>query len=75
IELSYGKNGLDVSNKTYPFRHQADVVTFARLAADSVGATKMDRPEWCTVHPENGEVYVTLTNNSTRGSSYPTDAA
>ncbi|MEQ1142157.1 PhoX family protein [Acinetobacter soli] len=75
IELSYGKNGLDVSNKTYPFRHQADVVTFARLAADSVGATKMDRPEWCTVHPENGEVYVTLTNNSNRGSSYPTDAA
>lgn len=75
IELSYGKNGLDASNKTYPFRHQADVVTFARLAADSVGATKMDRPEWCTVHPENGEVYVTLTNNSNRGSSYPTDAA
>lgn len=75
IELSYGKNGLDTSNKTYPFRHQADVVTFARLAADSVGATKMDRPEWCTVHPENGEVYVTLTNNSNRGSSYPTDAA
>ncbi|ENV61175.1 PhoX family protein [Acinetobacter soli] len=75
IELSYGKNGLDASNKTYPFRHQADVVIFARLAADSVGATKMDRPEWCTVHPENGEVYVTLTNNSNRGSSYPTDAA
>ncbi|WP_288432865.1 PhoX family phosphatase [uncultured Acinetobacter sp.] len=75
IELSYGKNGLDASNKTYPFRHQADVVTFARLAADSVGATKMDRPEWCTVHPENGEVYVTLTNNSNRGISYPTDAA
>ncbi|WP_288365407.1 PhoX family phosphatase [uncultured Acinetobacter sp.] len=75
IELSYGKNGLDASNKTYSFRHQADVVTFARLAADSVGATKMDRPEWCTVHPENGEVYVTLTNNSNRGSSYPTDAA
>jgi len=75
IELSYGKNGLNASNKTYPFRHQADVVTFARLAADSVGATKMDRPEWCTVHPENGEVYVTLTNNSNRGSSYPTDAA
>ncbi|WP_288417339.1 PhoX family phosphatase [uncultured Acinetobacter sp.] len=75
IELSYGKNGLDASNKTYPFRHQADVVTFARLAADSVGATKMDRPEWCTVHPENGEMYVTLTNNSNRGSSYPTDAA
>lgn len=75
IELSYGKNGLDQSNTVYPFSSQADVVTFARLAADAVGATKMDRPEWCTVNPENGEIYVTLTNNSNRGSSYPTDAA
>ncbi|MCH7309070.1 PhoX family phosphatase [Acinetobacter sp. NIPH 1852] len=75
IELSYGKNGLNESNTAYPFKSQADVVTFARLAADAVGATKMDRPEWCAVNPVNGEVYVTLTNNSNRGSSYPTDAA
>ena len=75
IELTYGKNGLNSNNAVYPFRNQADIVTFARLAADSVGATKMDRPEWCTVHPENGEIYVTLTNNSNRGTSYPTDAA
>ncbi|RZF49770.1 PhoX family phosphatase [Acinetobacter halotolerans] len=75
VELSYGKNGLNESNAAYPFKSQADVVTFARLAADSVGATKMDRPEWCAVNPVNGEVYVTLTNNSNRGSSYPTDAA
>ncbi|NKG35808.1 PhoX family protein [Acinetobacter junii] len=75
IELSFGKNGLNQSNSVYPFSSQADVVTFARLAADAVGATKMDRPEWCTVNPENGEVYVTLTNNSNRGSNYPTDAA
>ncbi|WP_340600671.1 PhoX family protein [Acinetobacter sp. HZNU-JH01] len=75
VELSYGKNGLTESNPVYPFKSQADVVTFARLAADSVGATKMDRPEWCAVNPVNGEVYVTLTNNSNRGSSYPTDAA
>ncbi len=38
----------------------------ARLAADAVGATKMDRPEWCAVHPVTGEVYYTLTNNSNR---------
>ena len=38
----------------------------ARLAADAVGATKMDRPEWCAVHPLTGEVYYTLTNNSNR---------
>lgn len=75
IELAYGKNGLNESNTTYPFKSQADVVTFARLAGDSVGATKMDRPEWCTVNPVNGEIYVTLTNNSNRGKDYPTDAA
>ncbi|MUR92093.1 PhoX family phosphatase [Acinetobacter baumannii] len=75
VELAYGKNGLNESNTTYPFKSQADVVTFARLAADSVGATKMDRPEWCTVNPLNGEIYVTLTNNSNRGKDYATDAA
>jgi secreted PhoX family phosphatase len=37
-----------------------------RLAADAVGATKMDRPEWVTVHPSTGEGYCTLTNNSSR---------
>ncbi len=66
IELTLGKNGLDASNTLYPFAHAGDVLTFARLAADSVGATKMDRPEWGTVHPTSGEVYMTLTNNSNR---------
>ncbi|VDN33064.1 unnamed protein product, partial [Cylicostephanus goldi] len=40
------------------------IVVHARLAADYIQATKMDRPEWVAVNPENGEVYVTLTNNS-----------
>ena len=75
LELSHGQNGLTQDNPIYPFHTQADVVTFARLAADYVGATKMDRPEWVAVHPENGEVYVTLTNNSNRGTAYPVDAA
>jgi secreted PhoX family phosphatase len=50
----------------YAFADQGDVLIHARLAADAVGATKMDRPEWCTVNPANGEVYYTLTNNSNR---------
>jgi len=37
-----------------------------RSAADAVGATPMDRPEWNAVHPTNGDVYVTLTNNTRR---------
>ena len=65
-ELSFGKNGLTSSNTTYAFADQADVVVNARIAADIVGATKMDRPEWGAVNPINGEVYMTLTNNSNR---------
>lgn len=62
---------------TYAFADEADVVVNARIAADAVGATKMDRPEWAAVNPVNGEVYMTLTNNSQRGgsSSRPLDAA
>lgn len=75
IELAYGKNGLNDTNTVYPFKSQADVTTFARLAGDAVKATKMDRPEWVAVNPENGEVYVTLTNNSNRGTTHTLDAA
>ena len=38
-----------------------------RLAADAVGATKMDRPEWTARNPRTGEVYLTLTNNNASG--------
>ena len=48
------------------FPNQAAVLVHARLAADKLGATKMDRPEWITVHPGTGEVYGTMTNNSSR---------
>jgi hypothetical protein len=54
---------------TYAFADQADVLVHARLAGDAVGATKMDRPEWGAVNPVNGEVYMTLTNNSQRANS------
>lgn len=48
------------------FPNQAAVLVHARMAADKLGATKMDRPEWVAVHPATGEVYVTLTNHSSR---------
>jgi secreted PhoX family phosphatase len=64
IELTHGRNGLDASSR---FRDQADVLVNARAAADRVGVTKMDRPEWIAVHPTTGEAFVTLTNNSSRG--------
>jgi hypothetical protein len=47
------------------FANQAEVLTYARVSADLVGATKMDRPEWISVGPD-GFVYCTLTNNSQR---------
>ena len=50
------------------------MLTHARLAGDALGATRMDRPEWTAVNPVTGEVYLTLTNNSTRTPSN-TDAA
>ncbi|MDG9666955.1 PhoX family phosphatase [Hahella sp. CR1] len=63
LELSHGVNGLTVANG---FADQADILINARTAADSVGATPMDRPEWGAVHPTTGEAYFTLTNNSKR---------
>ena len=65
IELTHDRNGLDAAAG---FTSQVDVVLNARSAADHVRATPMDRPEWIAVHPTTREVYVTLTNNSDRGS-------
>jgi len=59
------------------FPTQADILINARAAADAAGATKMDRPEWIDVRHDQLEVFVTLTNNSQRGTPGrpPVDAA
>lgn len=51
----------------YTFVDQADILVNTRLAADALGATPMDRPEWTGGNPVTGEIYLTLTNNNAAG--------
>ncbi|MEO5365627.1 MAG: DUF839 domain-containing protein [Magnetococcus sp. WYHC-3] len=57
----------------FPFVDLADICVHARLAADAVQATPMDRPEWSGVDPASGEVYFSLTNNTLRRGGVPGD--
>ena len=76
LELKFGTGSLTAANTPYAFADQADVLINARLAADAVGATKMDRPEWGAVDPVTGAVYMTLTNsNASNRTLASTDAA
>jgi secreted PhoX family phosphatase len=69
---SVGKDGSKLGSK---YKSLDEILINTRGAADFVGATPMDRPEWTAVNPKNGDVYLTLTNNTSRNASTGTNAA
>lgn len=48
------------------FKDQTEVLTYCREASKLLGATPLDRPEDIEVHPQTGDVFLTLTNNKNK---------
>jgi len=61
LPLKHGKGPLTSANG---WQDQADVLLRTRQAADAVGATRMDRPEWIAANPRNQDLFATLTNGT-----------
>ena len=74
LPLVQGQGELTQANG---FATQADVLVNTRLAADLLGATKMDRCEDFETNPANNKVYLVCTYNDSRGveDNYGIDAA
>jgi uncharacterized protein len=64
MPLVHGQGPLVAANG---FADQGEVSIKSRQASDALGATKMDRPEWLAIDAASGEVFASLTNNSSRG--------
>lgn len=52
------------------FGDQLSLLIRTREAAKMVGGTPMDRPEDIEIHPESGDIYLTLTNNPDVGNMF-----
>jgi uncharacterized protein len=68
LPMVHGQGPLTAANG---FADQGEVLVKTRQAADRLGATKMDRPEWLAIDPVRREIFCTLTNNSRRAADGP----
>lgn len=66
LPLTLASLGTDGKPLSDSFSSLAEIIHNTAGAADLLGATPMDRPEWGAVDPLTGTGYMTLTNNTRR---------